>query len=424
MAWKIASQIASALEYAHDKGIIHRDLKPANIMVTPEGVVKLLDFGLAKAFTNRGEARDSDSPENSPTLTIGATEVGVILGTAAYMAPEQAKGKQVDKRADIWSFGVVLYELLTGERLFKADDAADTLAQVLTKQPDFDKAPAQARSLLRACLEKAPRRRLRDIGDAWRQLEESETAPPALPQPAPRHRSWLPWCIAAFLLLALMPANILHFRETPPPEQTLRYTITAPENSTVHSLAISPNGRTLVIAAAVNGKQQLWLQPMDALQAQPMPFTEDVTYPFWSPDSRSIGFFAQSKLKRVAASGGPAQSLCDVPLGLGGSWNRDDIIVFSPNVSGISIQRVPAAGGVPADVTESKGNLRHPVFLPEGRLSRGTAGRGRRKRAAFSERLHVVQRTRKLRGPLLNVLVPSGVVSQHRVVEDQCVNEL
>ena len=365
-ALPIIQQIIDGIEAAHEKNIIHRDLKPANIKITPEGVVKILDFGLAKAM--EPPPSSDGNPENSPTFTMGATAAGTILGTAAYMAPEQAKGKAADKRSDIWSFGVVLYEVLTGNKLFSGESAVEILGGVLNKDPDISAAPPRVHKLLRWCLEKDRKQRLQAIGDARRLLAESEAGsqPVAAAQSAPRRPiAWM--AAAALLIVALSALAFVHFRETPPPEPTLRYNVPAPENNTVHSFAISPDGRTLVIAAAVNGKRQLWLRPMDALQSQPMPFTEDATYPFWSPDSRQIGFFAQGKLKKIAAGGGPAQSLCDVGNARGGSWNRDDVIVFSPNSSEGLIQRVAAAGGVPVDVTKTQGFPYFPVFLPGGR---------------------------------------------------------
>jgi serine/threonine protein kinase len=278
-AWHIASQIATALEYAHDKGVIHRDLKPSNVKVTPEGLVKLLDFGLAKAFTKQRESPVSTN-ENSPTLTLGATDVGVILGTAAYMSPEQARGKQVDKRADIWSFGAVLYELLTGERLFTGDDAAETLAAVIHKQPDFARAPLKVQRLLLACLEKDPRQRLRDIGDAKR-LVASEAPASAARQVEDRR-----WKIAAGMVtLTLLGLAFVHFRERTPQLQRLEYTLAPPLKSKIDSFALSRDGRYLAMAGA-----QLWVRALDSLQSQALAGTEAATYPFWSPDSHYIGF--------------------------------------------------------------------------------------------------------------------------------------
>jgi hypothetical protein len=362
----IAKQITEALEYAHEKGIIHRDLKPANVKLTADGHVKVLDFGLAKAL--EAPAPAVGNPSVSPTLTIEGTLAGMIMGTAAYMAPEQARGTMLDKRADIWSFGVVLYEMLTGKQPFAGATVSDTLAAVLKTEPDLTLVPVRAQKLLRRCLEKDPKKRLRDIGEARYLLEEEPQDEGSRPTQS------LPlgiggWILAGGLFLALGILSFIHFREAPPLKTVLRYTLSAPENATnLHSLAISPNGRLVAIAAEVNGKRQLWLRALDAFRAQPMPGTEDATYPFWSPDSQHIGFFARGKLKKITATtGGPAQSLCDAPEGQGGSWNRDGVIVFSPSRSERAIQRVSATGGVPAVVLERGGHPLFPTFLPDGR---------------------------------------------------------
>ncbi len=361
---RIARQIGDALEEAHGKGIVHRDLKPANIMIKPDGVVKVLDFGLAKM-----DAGPVALSEDSLTVSMAATQTGVILGTAAYMSPEQALGKPVDKRADIWAFGVVLYKLLTGKSLFTGETAGEILAKVIRDEPDLSEAPAELRPLLNRCLQKDPKNRLRDIGDRELLVRQAEGAPISRGR-----RPWVWIAATAVLLVALAAVSFIHFRENP--QLPLRATIAAPEGTTlIQSFAVSPDGRYLVIAAEANGKRQLWLRAMDADRPQPIPGTEDARQPFWSPDSRDIAFFADGELKKVAVSGGPAQSLCDVGNSRGGSWSRDGVIVFSPNGGGASIQRVAAAGGAPAEVTKTKGDQGYPVFLPDGRhflyLARG-----------------------------------------------------
>ena len=368
-ALNYARQIADALEAAHAKDIVHRDLKPGNIKIKSDGTVKVLDFGLAKIG-----GTPTAKAEDSPTLSMAATQAGMILGTAAYMSPEQARGKQVDKRADIWAFGVVLFEMLTGKRLFQGDDITDTLAAVLRHQPDWAQVPPQVRRLLERCLEKDPQKRLRDIGDAWQLLEEAKE-----PQAeGPRH-SKLPWGAAAALAIALA-AVAIHDRRPAPESDVVKFLISAPDKTSLDSSGItgipvysagriSPNGRKLAFAANQSGKTMLWVRALDALAAQPLMGTEDAALPFWSPDSRSIAFFAQGKLKRMDLEGGPPLTICDAPSGRGGSWNRAGVIVFAPESTG-PLKRVAPAGGETVAVTALKAGQaghKYPSFLPDDR---------------------------------------------------------
>ncbi len=374
-ALAICRQVAAALEAAHEKGIVHRDLKPANIKVTETGVVKVLDFGLAKV---NGLSPASGNPDESPTISMKATQAGMILGTAGYMAPEQAKGKPADKRADIWAFGVVMHELLTGSRMFRGETVTDTLAAVVLSEPKLEDAPSQVQRLLKRCLEKDPQKRLRDIGDAMSLLEEAPAAThmtPAAAAPSNSRMGVLGWIAAAVATLAAGTLAFVHFRETPPIPQTVRFKDSLPENNsfTVTGVsALSPDGRKLAFSAAgPDGVPRVWLRSMDSLVAQPLPGSE--TGPvlialFWSPDSRYIGFQADGKLKKIDTAGGPALALCDIPSGNvgGGTWSKDGVILFA---QAGRLMRVSASGGTPTPVTVAPNRgegVAYPWFLPDG----------------------------------------------------------
>jgi serine/threonine protein kinase len=381
----IAAQIIEALEYAHERNVIHRDLKPANIKLAPDRSVKVLDFGLAKAVTDPAPASD---PSNSPTLTIGGTVAGVILGTAAYMSPEQAQGRPLDKRTDIWSFGVVLYEMLTGKKLFLGETVTETLASVLKESPDFESMPARFRPLLRRCLEKDRKRRLRDIGDAQLLLEST----PAVPQAA---RPW-PWVLIAALSLALAAiAGIGWWRATrpvahpliristelaPAPDGSYQIddTILAPAEPGTF-LALSPDGTRLAVQAydptssgtfrsnrAGDRKVVLASRRLDESRFTPIHGTENPTSPFFSPDGQWIAFFGDGKLRKIPVQGGAPVVLCSAENFPSGSWGDDGDIIAALRAQG-GLSRISSVGGTPAAVTElAEGETMHrwPQVLP------------------------------------------------------------
>jgi serine/threonine-protein kinase len=399
-ALAIARQIAAALEAAHEKGIVHRDLKPQNVKAPLTGDVKVLDFGLAKAMDPASGAGSHSQLAQSPTLTMGATEMGVILGTAAYMAPEQAKGQAVDKRADIWAFGVVLFEMLTGRSLFAGETVSDTLAGVLRSDVDFGTlpkaTPGAVRTLLHRCLERNPRERLRDIGEARIALARPHDSPATLERSsdgAPRTawRRLLPWGLAATLAVALVAVELGRRRSAGgasidgptalairlPPALALPLDDRGIYGQTA-ILAISPRGDRVVFVGGIGDQAPLYTRSLASSEVVAIEGTEGGSSPFFSPDGRWIGFFGGGKLRKVLVDGGKPIDLADAGLDRGAVWLSDGSIVFAPAVAS-GLFRLPSGGGEPVALTTpdaSKGERTHrwPAALPGGREVAFTVG--------------------------------------------------
>ena len=379
-----AQQIAQGLAAAHERGITHRDLKPENLFVTTDDRVKILDFGLAKLRPLRNQSVSSEIDTRRQI-----TDPGTVMGTVGYMSPEQVRGHEADHRSDIFSFGSILYEMLTGQRAFRRDTIAETMTAILKEEPPElsetnAKINPQLEKIVRRCLEKKPEGRFHSASDLAFAIESlSGTATnsgqtlTALTTFSTGSRivKHLPWIVAGVLfiaLLAALPFVVSSRRRAPMDQAVIRVSVLPPEKSTLSTVTVSPDGQRLAfIATNTTGRTLLWVRPLDSLAAQPLAGTENANNPFWSPDNRFIGFFADGKLKKVEFTGGSPSTLCNAPNGRGGAWNRDDVIVFAPdNRSGLS--RVSAVGGEPSPVTtldsaRQESTHRFPQFLPDGR---------------------------------------------------------